>query len=127
MRYAHTNNASSARSIVPQAIHLCRAVGVPRAREEVLARLSQVLQDLMRKAQRHAITQFQEAATRFARQTEEILDKAAAGQAAVLQSRISEIEQARTRGTESNAAKCREIEALSKELQSAQGRLVQLK
>ena len=94
-----------------------------RTRDELLTKLQQVLQDLMRKAQRQANTQFQETVLRFEKEARHLLTEASDSQIAVFQLRLKEIEEARGRGREDNAAKTRELETLVRDLERTQARL----
>jgi hypothetical protein len=87
-----------------------------RRRDEVISRLGAVLQNLMRKAQRQAISQFSDMARAYEQRAGEVLQAVVERQRNLLQKRLQEIDEARSRTQGDNQKQLRPLEEAGKTL-----------
>lgn len=97
-----------------------------RKREEAVARLRGVLQDLLRKVQRQAMVQFDEMVFLWEMRAEEALKGAAESQKVLMESRLKLIENSRNRSLEEIQESDKTLEAARKVLEKVTANLMSI-
>ena len=88
-----------------------------RRRDEAIAKLTTVLQNLLRQAQRQALAEFSKISGHLERRAEDVFRDAVQRRQAALQSRVEEVEQARSRNREENQQALAEVKRRKKRLE----------